>query len=211
MVAGTMSVPGKNQHCYGCCDAHSTSEMGRIRPLADRRRIVPPTVDIRLVITVKPLPLSKKVFEFCGNARVATAGELQRLKPLTPWNVLNVRASAKWVFNFAYKAGALLCLASSSFLTAYRLPTLQPKGQGANRPGSKPKAFNRVSVARGWGIQALELARLFGGSRAGARKPDLHFDLRSGIAIISPPRPAFVGGKGSPCEKQKGSLCEEES
>ena len=26
-----------------------------------------------------------------------------------------------------------------------------------------------------------------------------------------PPRPAFVGGKGSPCEKKKGSLCEEES
>jgi hypothetical protein len=40
-------------------------------------------------------------------------------------------------------------------------------------------------------------------------KPDLH--LRSGIAIIPPPRPAFVGGKGSPCEKKKGSLCEEES
>ena len=32
--------------------------------------------------------------------------------------------------------------------------------------------------------------------------------LRIGIAIIPPPRPAFVGGKGSPCE---GSLCEEES
>ena len=31
------------------------------------------------------------------------------------------------------------------------------------------------------------------------------------IAIIPPPRPAFVGGKGSPCEKEKGSLCEEES
>jgi hypothetical protein len=43
----------------------------------------------------------------------------------------------------------------------------------------------------------------------GTNKPDL--PLRSGIAIISPPRPAFVGGKGSPCEKKKGSLCEEES
>jgi hypothetical protein len=43
----------------------------------------------------------------------------------------------------------------------------------------------------------------------GTDKPDLH--LRSGIAIIPPPRPAFVGGKGSPCEKKKGSLCEEES
>ncbi len=42
----------------------------------------------------------------------------------------------------------------------------------------------------------------------GTDKPDLH--LRSGIAIIPPPRPAFVGGKGSPCEKKKGSLCEEE-
>jgi len=61
-----------------------------------------------------------------------------------------------------------------------------------------------MSVTRGWGIQALEPARLFGGTRAGARKPDLHIDLRSGIAIIPPPRPAFVGGKGSPCEKQKG-------
>jgi hypothetical protein len=37
------------------------------------------------------------------------------------------------------------------------------------------------------------------------------FHLRSGIAIIPLPRPAFVGGKGSPCEKKKGSLCEEES
>ena len=36
----------------------------------------------------------------------------------------------------------------------------------------------------------------------GTDKPDLH--LRSGIAIIPPPRPAFVGGKGSPCEKEKG-------
>jgi hypothetical protein len=43
----------------------------------------------------------------------------------------------------------------------------------------------------------------------GTDKPDLH--LRSGIAIIPPPRPAFVGGKGSPCEKKKGSLYEEES
>src|SRR5256886_16418442 len=43
----------------------------------------------------------------------------------------------------------------------------------------------------------------------GTDKPDLH--LRSGIAIIPPPRPAFVGGKGSPCKKKKGSLCEEES
>jgi hypothetical protein len=43
----------------------------------------------------------------------------------------------------------------------------------------------------------------------GTDKPDLH--LRSGIAIIPLPRPAFVGGKGSPCEKKKGSLCEEES
>jgi hypothetical protein len=41
------------------------------------------------------------------------------------------------------------------------------------------------------------------------QQADLH--LRSGIAIIPPPRPAFVGGKGSPCEKKKGSLCEEES
>ena len=31
-----------------------------------------------------------------------------------------------------------------------------------------------------------------------------------GIVIIRLPRPAFVGGKGSPCEKKKGSLCEEE-
>jgi hypothetical protein len=45
--------------------------------------------------------------------------------------------------------------------------------------------------------------------RNGRDKPDLH--LRRGIAIILPPRPAFVGGKGSPCEKEKGSLCEEES
>jgi CRP-like cAMP-binding protein len=30
--------------------------------------------------------------------------------------------------------------------------------------------------------------------------------LRSGIAIIPPPRPAFVGGQGSPCEKKKGSF-----
>ena len=37
------------------------------------------------------------------------------------------------------------------------------------------------------------------------------FIFRSGIAIIPPPRPAFVGGKGSPCEKKKGSLCEEEN
>jgi hypothetical protein len=36
----------------------------------------------------------------------------------------------------------------------------------------------------------------------GTDKPDLY--LRSGIAIIPPPRPAFVGGKGSPCEKKKG-------
>jgi hypothetical protein len=43
----------------------------------------------------------------------------------------------------------------------------------------------------------------------GRDTPDLH--LRSGIAIIPPPRPAFVGGKGSPCEKKKGSICEEES
>ena len=43
----------------------------------------------------------------------------------------------------------------------------------------------------------------------GTDKPDLH--LRSGIAIIPPSRPAFVGGKGSRCEKKKGSLCEEES
>ncbi len=41
------------------------------------------------------------------------------------------------------------------------------------------------------------------------QQADLH--LRSGIAIIPPPRPDFVGGKGSPCEKKKGSLCEEES
>jgi hypothetical protein len=45
--------------------------------------------------------------------------------------------------------------------------------------------------------------------RNGTNKPDLH--LRSGIAIIPPPRPAFVGGKGGPREKEKGSLCEEES
>src|SRR4029434_11107830 len=38
----------------------------------------------------------------------------------------------------------------------------------------------------------------------GTDKPDLH--LRSGIAIIPPPRPAFVGGKGSPCEKKKGTF-----
>jgi hypothetical protein len=43
----------------------------------------------------------------------------------------------------------------------------------------------------------------------GRDTPDLH--LRSGIAIIPPPRPAFVGGEGSPCEKKNGSLCEEES
>ena len=36
----------------------------------------------------------------------------------------------------------------------------------------------------------------------GREKLDL--PLRSGIAIVPPPRPAFVGGKGSPCEKEKG-------
>src|SRR5207249_2039363 len=39
--------------------------------------------------------------------------------------------------------------------------------------------------------------------------PDLH--LRSGIAIIPPPRPAFVGGKGSPCEKKKGAFVRKRS
>jgi CRP/FNR family cyclic AMP-dependent transcriptional regulator len=31
------------------------------------------------------------------------------------------------------------------------------------------------------------------------------------FAIVLPPRPVFVGGKGRPYEKEKGSLCEEES
>jgi hypothetical protein len=31
------------------------------------------------------------------------------------------------------------------------------------------------------------------------------------FAMLLPPRPVFVGGKGRPCEKEKGSLCEEES
>ena len=35
-----------------------------------------------------------------------------------------------------------------------------------------------------------------------AAKRDL--PLCSGIAMIPPPRPAFAGGKGSPCEKEKG-------
>jgi hypothetical protein len=37
------------------------------------------------------------------------------------------------------------------------------------------------------------------------------FHFRIGIAIMPPPRPALVGGKGNPCEKEKGGLCEEES
>jgi CRP/FNR family transcriptional regulator, cyclic AMP receptor protein len=40
--------------------------------------------------------------------------------------------------------------------------------------------------------------------QVGARKPNLHFDLRNGIAIIPPPRPAVVGGKGSPARKTTG-------
>ena len=36
----------------------------------------------------------------------------------------------------------------------------------------------------------------------GTDKPDLH--LRSGIAIIPPPRPAFVGGKRQPLQEEKG-------
>jgi hypothetical protein len=36
----------------------------------------------------------------------------------------------------------------------------------------------------------------------GTDKPDLH--LRSGIAMIPPPRPAFVGGKGQPLREEKG-------
>ena len=43
----------------------------------------------------------------------------------------------------------------------------------------------------------------------GRDNPGLH--LRRGIAIIPPPRPAFVGGKGQPLRERKGSLCEEES
>jgi hypothetical protein len=31
------------------------------------------------------------------------------------------------------------------------------------------------------------------------------------FAMLLPPRPVFVGGKGRPCAKEKGSLCEEES
>ena len=43
------------------------------------------------------------------------------------------------------------------------------------------------------------------------RPKNKRFYVPIGIAIMPSPRPAFVGGKGSPCEKQKGSLCEEES
>ena len=45
----------------------------------------------------------------------------------------------------------------------------------------------------------------------GKTPPGVLFPLRSGIAIIPLPRPAFVGGKGSPCEKKKGCLHEEAS
>jgi hypothetical protein len=38
----------------------------------------------------------------------------------------------------------------------------------------------------------------------GKTPPGVLFPLRSGIAIIPSPRPAFVGGKGSPCEKKQG-------
>ena len=38
----------------------------------------------------------------------------------------------------------------------------------------------------------------------GKTPPGVLFPLRSGIAIIPSPRPAFVGGKGSPCEREKG-------
>ena len=37
------------------------------------------------------------------------------------------------------------------------------------------------------------------------------FILALEFAIVLPPRPVFVGGKGRPYEKEKGSLCEEES
>jgi hypothetical protein len=45
----------------------------------------------------------------------------------------------------------------------------------------------------------------------GTDKPDLSLAQWNRYNPPPPPRPAFVGGKGSPCEKKKGSLCEEES
>ena len=44
----------------------------------------------------------------------------------------------------------------------------------------------------------------------GKTPPGVLFPLRSGIAIIPSPRPAFVGGKGSPCEKRKRECLHEE-
>ena len=57
--------------------------------------------------------------------------------------------------------------------------------------------------------QAASPASIEGASRATFIKSCV--PLRRGIVIIPLPRPAFVGGKGSPCENKKGSLCEEES
>src|SRR4029453_12492869 len=38
----------------------------------------------------------------------------------------------------------------------------------------------------------------------GTNKPDLH--LRSGIAIIPPPRPAFVGGRAALARRKRGAF-----
>jgi hypothetical protein len=61
---------------------------------------------------------------------------------------------------------------------------------------------NSAIVAPFGAAKHLDQAGLFG--HYGTDKPDLH--LRIGIAIIAPPRPAFVGGKGGPCEKEKGAF-----
>src|SRR6266550_3077046 len=43
----------------------------------------------------------------------------------------------------------------------------------------------------------------------GTDKPDLH--SRSGIAIIPPPRPAFVGGKGALARRKRGAFVRKRS
>ena len=78
-------------------------------------------------------------------------------------------------------------------------------GIGMGEPSDKAKdILGRVYEYFLGGFASIE-----GASRATFTKSCV--PLRRGIVIIPLPRPAFVGGKGSPCEKKKGSLCEEES
>jgi hypothetical protein len=166
----------------------ATTRLSTIRTTKDRADPPQPSVRDAMLAAVPSL----RAFA------ISLSGNVDRADDLVQETLLRAIANINSFHPGTNMSAWLFAILRNLFRTEYRKRRREVEdADGANWENGTP----------GWHLPSHDPTAL----RSRTVPTSRIFHLRSGIAIISPPRPAFVGGKGSPCEKKKGSLCEEES